>query len=73
MAKQIINVGIEGNDGTGDSIRDVFRKSQRKFYRTLCCIWSRWTDQFYNYYQILPDTLGSNKVAASNADGTCNS
>ena len=31
MAKQIINVGIEGNDGTGDSIRDAFRKSNENF------------------------------------------
>ena len=31
MAKNIINVGIEGNDGTGDSIRDAFRKSNENF------------------------------------------
>jgi len=26
MARQDINIGVEGNDGTGDSIRESFRK-----------------------------------------------
>ena len=31
MSKQIINIGIEGNDGTGDAIRDAFRKANENF------------------------------------------
>ena len=31
MAKQIINIGVEGNDGTGDSIREAFRKTNENF------------------------------------------
>ena len=31
MAKQFINIGIEGNDGTGDSIRDAFNKTNENF------------------------------------------
>ena len=31
MAKQIINIGVEGNDGTGDSIRESFRKANENF------------------------------------------
>jgi hypothetical protein len=31
MAKQQINIGIEGNDGTGDSIRESFRKTNENF------------------------------------------
>ena len=31
MAKQIINIGVEGNDGTGDSIRESFRKTNENF------------------------------------------
>jgi len=27
MARQDIYLGVEGNDGTGDSIREAFRKS----------------------------------------------
>jgi hypothetical protein len=31
MALEIINIGIEGNDGTGDSIREAFKKVNRNF------------------------------------------
>jgi len=31
MAKQIIDIGIEGNDGTGDSIRESFKKVNENF------------------------------------------
>lgn len=31
MTKQLINIGIQGNDGTGDSIRDSFRKVNDNF------------------------------------------
>ena len=31
MAKQGIDIGIEGNDGTGDSIRESFRKVNENF------------------------------------------
>ena len=31
MAKQDINIGVEGNDGTGDSIRESFKKTNENF------------------------------------------
>jgi len=31
MAKQNVNIGVEGNDGTGDSIRESFRKVNENF------------------------------------------
>jgi len=31
MSKQIIDIGVQGNDGTGDSIRDSFRKVNENF------------------------------------------
>jgi hypothetical protein len=31
MARQEINIGVEGNDGTGDSIRESFRKTNENF------------------------------------------
>jgi hypothetical protein len=31
MARQIINIGVEGNDGTGDAIRESFRKVNENF------------------------------------------
>jgi hypothetical protein len=32
MARNVIDIGVEGNDGTGDSIREAFRKSNDNFY-----------------------------------------
>ena len=69
MAKQIINVGIEGNDGTGDSIRDAFRKSNENFTE-LYAVFGQGGQISFTTLSDTPDTLGSNKVAASNADGT---
>ena len=31
MAKQNIDIGVEGNDGTGDSVREAFRKVNENF------------------------------------------
>jgi len=31
MARQIIDIGVEGNDGTGDSVRESFRKTNENF------------------------------------------
>jgi hypothetical protein len=31
MVKQIINIGVEGNDATGDAIRDAFSKTNENF------------------------------------------
>lgn len=31
MARKIIDIGVEGNDGTGDSIRESFRKTNENF------------------------------------------
>jgi hypothetical protein len=31
MARQVVDIGVEGNDGTGDSIRESFRKVNENF------------------------------------------
>ena len=31
MAREIIDIGVEGNDGTGDSLRESFRKANENF------------------------------------------
>jgi predicted YcjX-like family ATPase len=31
MSRQVIDIGIQGNDGTGDSIRESFRKVNENF------------------------------------------
>ena len=38
MAKQFVNIGIEGNDGTGDSIRDAFNKVNENFTELYACL-----------------------------------
>ena len=72
MARNIINIGTEGNDGTGDSIRESFRKSNENF------------DELYSIFGLggkisitnLNDTPSSygaedaNKVMALNTLGT---
>ena len=30
MARQDVDIGVQGNDGTGDSIREAFRKVNEK-------------------------------------------
>jgi hypothetical protein len=40
MARQIIDIGLEGNDGTGDSLRESFRKSNENF-RELYAIFTK--------------------------------
>lgn len=69
MSKQIINVGIEGNDGTGDSIRDAFRKSNENFTE-LYAVFGQGGQISFTTLSDTPDQLGSNKIASSNADGT---
>ena len=31
MAREIVDIGVEGNDGTGDAIREAFRKTNENF------------------------------------------
>jgi len=31
MSRKIVDIGVEGNDGTGDSIRESFRKTNENF------------------------------------------
>lgn len=71
MARNIIDIGAEGNDGTGDSIREAFRKSNENF------------DLLFRFFgeggQLLTTNLGdapnysavdANKLFALNSDGT---
>ena len=72
MAKRLIDIGTKGNDGTGDSIRDAFRKVNQNF------------DELYASFGIsgglklldltdTPDTVtpaDANKILGVNAVGT---
>jgi len=69
MVKQIINTGVEGNDGTGDSIRDAFRKANENFTE-LYAVFGQGGQIGFTSLSDTPDVLGALKVPVSNASGT---
>ena len=68
MAKQFINIGIEGNDGTGDSIRDAFNKTNENFTE-LYAVFGQGGQIGFTSLSDTPDTLGSGKIPVSNSAG----
>src|SRR6056300_1397258 len=69
MAKQFINIGIEGNDGTGDSIRDAFNKTNENFTE-LYAVFGQGGQIGFTSRSDTPDTLGANKIPVTNSAGT---
>jgi len=69
MAKQFINIGIEGNDGTGDSIRDAFNKSNENFTE-LYAVFGQGGQIGFTSLSDTPDQLGANKIPVTNSAGT---
>ena len=69
MTKQIINVGVQGNDGTGDSIRESFRKVNENFNEIYAIFGSGGTIKFSDLSDT-PDVYGSNKIITTNDAGT---
>ena len=68
MAKQFINIGIEGNDGTGDSIRDAFNKTNENFTE-LYAVFGQGGQIGFTSLSDTPDQLGSGKIPVSNSAG----
>ena len=68
MAKQSINIGVEGNDGTGDSIRESFRKANENFTE-LYAVFGQGGQISFRSLSDVPDQLGAYKVPQSNAAG----
>ena len=68
MAKQDINIGVEGNDGTGDSIRESFRKANENFTE-LYAVFGQGGQISFRSLSDVPDQLGAYKVPMSNAAG----
>jgi hypothetical protein len=68
MAKQSIDIGVQGNDGTGDSIREAFRKVNENFTDLYAVfgaggqITSKQLDDF-------PSSYGSDQVFITNSTG----
>ena len=61
MAKQDINIGVEGNDGTGDSIRESFKKVNENFTE-LYAVFGVGGQINFTTLSDTPDTLTPNTV-----------
>ena len=68
MGKQNVNIGVEGNDGTGDSIREAFRKANENFTE-LYAVFGQGGQISFRSLSDVPDQLGAYKVPQSNASG----
>ena len=71
MAKQVIDIGIEGNDGTGDAIREAFNKVNENFDELYAAFGVEGQLTFSSLADT-PDNLENqeNKIPAVNADAT---
>ena len=69
MAKQDVNIGVEGNDGTGDSIRESFRKVNENF-QELYAVFGQGGQIGFTTLGDTPDQLEAGKIISTNATGT---
>jgi len=69
MARQDIDIGVEGNDGTGDSIRESFRKTNENFNELYAVFGEGGTIDFTALGDT-PDVLLPNTIPLVNAEGT---
>jgi hypothetical protein len=65
MGIQIINIGVEGNDGTGDSIRESFRKTNENFNELFGLLGDEGNIIEWTKLGGTPDEYESNKVLFS--------
>ena len=68
MARQDINIGVEGNDGTGDSIRESFRKVNENFQEIYAVFGQGGSIQFTSLSDT-PDALLPNTIPLVNDAG----
>ena len=61
MSRQEINIGVEGNDGTGDSIRESFRKVNENFNELYAIFGQGGTIRFTTLSDT-PDNLQGNSI-----------
>ena len=69
MARQEVNIGVEGNDGTGDSIRESFRKTNENFSELYAVFGQGGTINFTALADT-PNELTPNTVPLVNDAGT---
>lgn len=68
MARNIIDIGVQGNDGTGDSIRESFRKVNDNFTQ-LFAIFGDGDRIAFTDLDDTPDSYFPDQVIVANADG----
>lgn len=68
MARQIIDIGIQGNDGTGDSIRESFRKVNDNFKQLYAIFGSGETIAFTDLDDA-PNSYDANQVFVADSEG----
>lgn len=69
MARQNIDIGVQGNDGTGDSIRESFRKVNENFTQ-LYAIFGAGDRIAFTDLDDAPASYAGDQVIVSNTDGT---
>jgi len=69
MAKQDVNIGVEGNDGTGDSIRESFRKVNENFTE-LYAVFGVGGQITFSSLSDTPSELSANTIPLVNDAGT---
>ena len=69
MSKQLIDIGIQGNDGTGDSIRESFRKVNENFNELYAIFGAGGTIGFTNLGDA-PASYAANQVIMANPAGS---
>ncbi len=68
MAKQIIDIGVQGNDGTGDSIRESFRKVNENFSEIYAIFGVEGAINFTDLSDA-PSSYSSNQIIMANLAG----
>ena len=69
MARENIDIGVQGNDGTGDSIRESFRKVNENFTQ-LFAIFGSGDRIGFTDLDDTPNSYGADQVIVSDAEGT---
>jgi len=69
MARQDVDIGVEGNDGTGDSIRESFRKVNENFQEIYAIFGQSGTISF-TALNDTPDFLTPNTIPLVSGDGS---
>ena len=68
MSRQNVDIGVQGNDGTGDSIRESFRKVNENFVQLFSIFGAGDTISFKDLDDT-PETYGADQVIVANAEG----